>query len=179
MTTPNDTDPTGTSGVCWITTDQTHTISGYSLHEAFSTRAAVLLERTPTAVTVEWNPGHVSAFVVTYVRVQPSDCTECGDTNVTRYADGTCFTCHFWAEQFATPGGLIINGNHYRIGDEPTPAELAAHPKFYGCYGDEFVIRMSDGTQTVTHNLWSQGEIPARLSRPDNAAFVDRPGGTQ
>ncbi|GAA1857208.1 hypothetical protein [Asanoa iriomotensis] len=99
-------------------------------------------------------------------------CPVCGSTRPDLIAAGACYTCEFWQEQFANPGGLIISGNHYRICAEPPGEKLAAFPKGYGCYGVGFLIRRHDGTEIVTHNLWHQGEIPPGLARPDNAVFI-------
>ncbi|GAA4470327.1 hypothetical protein [Phytohabitans houttuyneae] len=103
---------------------------------------------------------------------QDSGCPACGSVSPTRNADGSCLTCQHWAQQFTTPGGLIINGNHYRIGDEPPGEAWARFPKGYGSYGVGFIIRRADGTEIITHNLWHQGEIPPNLARPDNAQIV-------
>jgi hypothetical protein len=178
---PSTVDTQSSGWVCWIATDGDHVISDYSLNDALTTGAAQLLTDTPTTRTVRWNPtGPAYARVVTYQLVPPpADCPDCGTTRPTRYADETCFTCRFWADQFTRPGGLIINGHHYRIGPEPTREDLIRHPNHYGYYGERFVIRMADGTETVTHNLWGQGPIPARLVRPDNAAFIHPSGGTR
>lgn len=103
------------------------------------------------------------------------DCTICGTPNADHHY-GQCYICRFWADQFATPGGHIINGNHYRIGEEPTSDQLRRFPKQFGCNGTGFVIRvLPDGPEIVTHNLWHQGEIPPGLTRPDTAVFVRDP----
>ncbi|GAB3823880.1 hypothetical protein GCM10027610_001380 [Dactylosporangium cerinum] len=83
-----------------------------------------------------------------------------------------CSTCDFWQWQFNLPGGLIINGEHYRIGEEPTADALNNNPSQFGSYGRRYVIRFLDGREVVTHNLWHQGAIPDALRRPDSAAFV-------
>ncbi len=163
--------------VSWVCIDGTECISDKALHEDIDVNYCRVISCGTVAgidvITVVWH--HNSSFfrrTVTYRKHVPEDCPDCGTPNVTRYADGTCFICHFWALQFAAPGGLIINGNHYRIGAEPTPEEHQRHPEHYGSYGRRHTIRHNDGTVTVTHNLWHQGAIPARLTRPDNATFV-------
>lgn len=80
-----------------------------------------------------------------------------------------------WLGMLARPGALIIDGNLYFVGPEPTAIELAADPKRYGCYGTRFLIGHDDGTQTVTHNLGCCGQIPAELRPADNAAFLGVP----
>ncbi|MFY1675061.1 hypothetical protein ACN27G_34845 [Plantactinospora sp. WMMB334] len=103
-----------------------------------------------------------------------TDCHTCGTPNATHWS-GNCATCEFWAHQFATPGGLIIGGCHYRISEEPTAEQLAEYPKLCGSNGARFTIRLNDGTEVITHNLWGQGNIPPGLTRPDNAEFVGDP----
>lgn len=100
-----------------------------------------------------------------------ADCPTCG-TPQAQHWHGRCYTCQFWAEQFTTPGGLIIGGNHYSIGEEPPAEKLAACPNRYGSYGLGFRIHRIDGVEIVTHNLWHQGAIPPGLVRPDNAAII-------
>lgn len=80
-----------------------------------------------------------------------------------------------WLKMLAEPGALIVDGNLYFVGPEPTPADLAASPKLYGCYGTGFTIGHADGTQTVTHNLGCCGAIPDELRPADNAAFIGEP----
>lgn len=81
----------------------------------------------------------------------------------------------YWTDMLARPGALIIGGRLYFIGPEPSPADLAAHPKSYGCYGAGFTIGHADGRQTITHNLGCCGEIPAEYRPADNAAFIGEP----
>jgi hypothetical protein len=83
----------------------------------------------------------------------------------------------YWIEQLARPDALIIVGSLYFIGPEPSPADLAANPKRYGCYGTGFTIGHADGRQTVTHNLMSCGAVPddLRWQHGDNAAFLGIP----
>jgi DNA-directed RNA polymerase subunit RPC12/RpoP len=85
-------------------------------------------------------------------------------------------TRRYWTGLLARPDALIIDGSLYFVGPEPTPADLAANPKLYGCYGTGFTIGHADGTETVTHNLGSCGAIPHDDLRPvDNAAFLGEP----
>lgn len=81
----------------------------------------------------------------------------------------------YWTNMLAEPGALIIDGDLYFIGAEPTPADLAANPKLYGCYGTGFTIGHADGTQTITHNLGCCGAIPEDVRPADNAAFIGEP----
>lgn len=92
---------------------------------------------------------------------------------------GLCSSCRFWGERLAGRSALtvIVAGGHYTIGSpqyqEPPP------PSPYGGYGfggARWEILFKDGRREVTHNLWSQGAIPARLRAlpewHDNACFV-------
>lgn len=47
---------------------------------------------------------------------------------------------------------------------------------FLGCSGREFTIKMNDGTEIFTNNLWCGGDIPEnhREILCDNAVFVTR-----
>jgi hypothetical protein len=81
----------------------------------------------------------------------------------------------YWTEMLAKSGALVIDGDLYFVGSEPTHTDLLANPKRYGCYGMGFRIRHLDGTETVTHNLGHCGTIPAHLRLADNAAFVGDP----
>jgi hypothetical protein len=72
----------------------------------------------------------------------------------------------FWDEQLQNPG-IIVNGNHYRIGDTPYPQ------KGYGFGGSEFVVRMlGNGKIIKTRDMWHQGTIPEWYGVKDNAEFV-------
>jgi hypothetical protein len=81
----------------------------------------------------------------------------------------------YWTSQLTRPDALVINGGLYFVGPEPHPVDLAANPKLYGSYGTGYTIGRHDGSQTVTHNLCSCGEIPADLRPADNAAFIGDP----
>jgi hypothetical protein len=84
-------------------------------------------------------------------------------------------SARYWTQMLAKSGALVINGDLYFVGAEPTSAELAANPKAYGCYGAGFTIGLDDGTQIVTHNLGCCGAVPTAVCPPDNAAFIGEP----
>lgn len=69
-----------------------------------------------------------------------------------------------------------IDGQHYVVGHEPTQQELKDNRQFGGLGhgGHEFKIRLNDGTEITTRNLWAQGKIPEeyRPLLPDNAEFI-------
>jgi hypothetical protein len=90
-------------------------------------------------------------------------------------ADLTDATRDYWTAKLSDPAAIIIDGHLYVVGAEPGPADLAANPKLYGCYGAGFTIGPADGTQTVTHNLGCCGEIPPAMRPADNAAFLGEP----
>lgn len=71
-----------------------------------------------------------------------------------------CFGCAFWLEQAQEERELAIvdeEFNHYRLGAED------ADRYFRGHAGRRFTIQMLDGTQRVSTNLWSQGQVPQHL----------------
>jgi hypothetical protein len=92
---------------------------------------------------------------------------------MTTWNSGDCN--RYWTKLLAKPGALIIDGDLYFVGDEPTPAELAANPKRYGT---RWTIGLADGTQIVTHNLGCCGVIPTDVCPADNAAFIGEPVAT-
>ena len=118
-------------------------------------------------------PCEAGGYRSAYPDTSPVVCPTCETHR--RPGEGACSTCRYWIATLADPGALIIDGHLYFIGDEPEPADLAANPKLYGCYGTGFLIGRDDGTQTVTHNLGQCGEIPAALRPADNAAFIGEP----
>lgn len=80
------------------------------------------------------------------------------------------FSQKFWDDKVAIaadPATVRIRGRHYQI--EP---DTRHGMKGFGGY--EHRIRFTDGREVVSHNLWTQGEIPSDyLDRlPDNAEFV-------
>lgn len=104
-------------------------------------------------------------------------CVECGKEETRRYlgdrmrAKRLCFSCNFWMRHVNNaehPMSTRIDNYHYLIGTEPErPGSL------HGFGGREFTIIFNDGKVVVTHNLWSQGEIPERFRDrlPNNAKF--------
>lgn len=73
----------------------------------------------------------------------------------------------FWDEQLADIG-IVVNGQHYRIGSTPYPA------KGYGFGGSEFVVKMLDTGEIIkTCDMWHQGTIPEFYQIKDNAEFVN------
>jgi hypothetical protein len=115
--------------------------------------------------------GAVTEYLDTY---RHADCGVCDTTGAT-FRNGICTSCAYWRSQIGEPGALVIDGDLYFIGTEPTRTDLLANPKLYGCYGTGFRVRSSDGTETVTHNLGHCGTIPAALRPADNAAFIGEP----
>ena len=111
-------------------------------------------------------------------------CKICGEVEHGKFIDKVqnvlekeqiCYTCYFWKEQMEKdkehPNDFaIINGEHYRIGDENDKGY------FRGFGGRKFKIRFHDGRERVTTNLWCQGDIPHEFREkfmPDNAIFIN------
>lgn len=96
-----------------------------------------------------------------------SKCLHCGIEPIAKW--GMCSGCAFWQSQLDAdkkrPNDFaIINGTHYRIGDENERYDR-------GFGGQKFTIKFNDGRVVVTTNLWHQGPIPEswRNLMPDNA----------
>lgn len=121
--------------------------------------------------------------------LKPQLCQYCGNEICFHYSDAmnkqlaedhNCFSCNFWKEQsdavyeseaYTRP---IIEGRLYKIETEPVPLPKPNEKYLYGFDGMKHVIEFNDGPTIVTHNLWTQGAIPAifRDELPDNAKFV-------
>jgi len=125
-------------------------------------------------------------------------CTEChGTTDVSKTPigdptlrclreRGLCFTCNFWHELISIRRenrSVRVGGAHFLIGPEPEPGERRQDSRDFGFGGARFVIRFTDmatrpreEVEVVSHNLWSQGTVPARFRDrlPNNAIFLER-----
>ncbi len=81
------------------------------------------------------------------------------------------FERKFWRDQATRPGGLVIEGKHYRdSGTTDSPHR--------GFAGHTFAIReLASGRVWITNNLWHQGTIPEDFKGlfPDTHEFV-KPG---
>jgi hypothetical protein len=95
-----------------------------------------------------------------------------------------CDTCDHWHGLYLRrdePTSVVVDGLHYIIHREPTEqARRENNRNGWGCYGfggSRFDIRFHDGRHIVSHNLYTQGEIPDcwRADLPDNAVFVKEP----
>lgn len=82
-----------------------------------------------------------------------------------------CFHCLFWTKHLERSPSVIINGEHYIIGDEKPDTRAY----FRGFSGRKFVIMFNNGEKVTTTNLWYQGKIPEhfRDRMPDNASMVE------
>lgn len=107
-------------------------------------------------------------------------CKECGHHINLNYFDSErkkliernlCFFCNYWS-QLIGRGGIVINGEHYMVGSAKTPS---SHNGFSGRW---FYIKMNDGREIRTCDLWYQGAIPERFRDrlPDNAEFTSGEG---
>lgn len=118
-----------------------------------------------------------------HARLKLQICREClspisaGDRDSIGAVPGCCSTCRFWSErlQERSQRTVIVNGGHYSIGD-PQHQERPREAQWLGFGGSRWEIAFKDGRREVTHNLWSQGDIPPRLRAlptwADNAEFV-------
>jgi hypothetical protein len=111
------------------------------------------------------------------------NCSKCGGPASLNYSacisdrlesQKICLSCDFWLNEVDHKNSVRIDGSHFQIGPD--------YPKGYrgslGFGGREFHIEFNDGRRVVTHNLWSQGEIPDRFRDilPDNAKFSNGEG---
>ena len=92
-----------------------------------------------------------------------------------KLAEHIAFHQHFWDEKLAIrdlPTTVRINGWHYVIEPDKSYAPSSGHG------GRRFDITFHDGRTVTTHNLWTQGPIPAEyLARlPDNASWSHTDG---
>ncbi len=78
---------------------------------------------------------------------------------------GLCFTCAFWTLKLDLKNPVVIDGGLYSPESGNGP----------GMAGRRFDIRMPNGEEITTHNLWSQGIIPEhfRDRLPNNAEFMN------
>lgn len=87
-----------------------------------------------------------------------------------------CFTEKFWREKeegyLNGVPYIIVDGNIYKDGGRKNPKGSCE----LGFSGAEFNIRMNDGTEFSTNNLWHNGKIPEnhREILKDNAIFIRR-----
>ena len=85
-----------------------------------------------------------------------------------------CFKEKLWQERekeyLAGTPFIIINGSMYFDGGYKNTDRLDR----LGHGGHEFKIRMNDGREIVTNNLWHNGEVPEnhREVLRDNAVFI-------
>jgi hypothetical protein len=72
------------------------------------------------------------------------------------------------------PAFIVVNGRCYAIGPEGGSRWKPNSRPWFGYDGREFHIRKHDGTEIVTHNLWSLGTVPPEFlkSLPDSARFL-------
>lgn len=123
-------------------------------------------------------------------------CVECGGQRPMNFMQsyrqrmteqGVCFSCLHWRDiasgdkrshvhapedAFAPEDRVVVDGWHYII----APDAQRGFRGSIGHGGAEFIVEFHDGRRVITHNLWSQGHIPAhfRDRLPDNAVFVKR-----
>ncbi len=90
--------------------------------------------------------------------------------------NGKCFGEKLWRirekEYLDGRPFIIINGCLWTDGGY----KQNTRSSFLGCAGREFTIKMNDGTEIFTNNLWCGGDIPEnhREILADNAVFVTK-----
>lgn len=110
-------------------------------------------------------------------------CRECGQIFSTAYiepckskllAANICHTCNFWLELVNCKNPIRVGGCHYQDGGKTS----GNRTDFNGFSGRVFQVRMNDGREFTTNNMWYQGEIPERFrdKLPDNAVFIQGSG---
>lgn len=79
-----------------------------------------------------------------------------------------CFSVNFWNETLDDEAIIIDGVCYHDAGNRPraTRADMLGHG------GRVFLIRMNDGRQFETNNLWCQGAIPKERGVQDNAQFI-------
>lgn len=105
-------------------------------------------------------------------------CRECGHRINLNYIEderrhliekGVCFRCHHWMRFVNNRNSIVIDGKHYIAGTQRKPDQ------WNGFGGTWFHIRMNDGAEIHTCDLWFQGEIPEHFREriPNNATFMN------
>jgi hypothetical protein len=84
--------------------------------------------------------------------------------------DNICFSCDFWVKcvkEYKKGNKIVINRNCYTVDDENKKG-------FKGFDGRKFKIRMLNGSEFETSNLWHNGKVPERFNSylQDNATFI-------
>lgn len=115
-----------------------------------------------------------------YTNLPDWKCSKCGGEVTLTYSNNDkliehkmCFSCNHFREQAeklkTDVNKFVINNHVYTVYPD------APNAPFKGFGGREFKIRpFGSNDILVTHNLWSQGEVPAvwRNELPDTAEFV-------
>lgn len=78
-----------------------------------------------------------------------------------------CLIVDFWNSNLDEKA-IIINGVCYHDGGN----KPRGYSGFLGHGGRVFRIRMNDGREFSTNNLWYNGEVPKERNIKDNAVFV-------
>jgi hypothetical protein len=116
-------------------------------------------------------------------------CAKCGETgydenfmkgpiSTIMQQRGICFHCAFWLtlakEHNENPLWLRIEGVSYIAESVLDIKQKSKREWGKGFGGTEFHIRLEDGTEFRTDNLWYQGEMPDWFAKswPNNAEFI-------
>lgn len=81
-----------------------------------------------------------------------------------------CFHENFWNETLDDEA-IIIDGVCYHDGGNRPGVDSF----LLGFSGRVFTIRMDDGREFTTNNLWHNGEVPKDREVSDNAVFIYPP----
>lgn len=109
-------------------------------------------------------------------------CRECGLIFATTFvepvkakllAQNICHSCNHFRELCKSKNGIRVNGGHYLDG-----GQRGGNTTWNGFGGRIFRVRMFDGREFETNNMWFQGNIPQHFRErlPDNAEFIEGHG---
>lgn len=116
--------------------------------------------------------------------ILPEPCKHCGEMVSTNYNEETkkrltdknlCHSCDFWfavKETLNEPDRFVVNHIAYRVKPDVPKGRLTSG--FIGFGGAEFKFQDTNGTITISHNVWSNGEVPECFYDliPDNAILI-------
>jgi hypothetical protein len=120
----------------------------------------------------------LSANIISSGGYMAHKCKNCGKNEHNQYIEETkeklaenqlCFHCDFWTDKINHPKAIVIDGCHYM----DSGAVPENYRGFKGHGGRKFNIKMNDGREVITNNLWFQGDVPEKFKSkiPDNAKW--------
>lgn len=110
-------------------------------------------------------------------KIHSEPCKTCGQLFCNHYShkdlsiEGNCFSCDFWFDKVGRSKNIVVNGTLYSDGGTK---DRSTYSGFLGHGGRIFNIKMNDGREFTTNNLWCGGDIPEHFREliPDNAIFL-------